>query len=347
MLYITASTCISSQQSFPQVNLDSFIASVDNKVSVIEPSYDGIPEKILRRMGKAVRMGVGAAVPLIKKDGNPDGIIIGTANGGMEDCIRFLNQIIEYDEGMLTPTNFVQSTANAIAGQIALLSKNKGYNITHVHKGHAFENALLDAMMYLREHNEHRLLVGAVDEISAYNYNIDNLAGWFKKTETTSGVLYGSDSPGSLAGEGSAMFLVAATGAKDSVKVNDLVTVTSSEPAVISDSLQKFIVKNDLKANPPNLYFSGENGDSRMAPFYNTCEGLFHDVPVVRFKHISGEYSTASAIAVWLACYVLNSGTVPQHMWKNNPAAIKPSKILIYNNHKGLQHSFILCSAGS
>src|SRR5688572_16015826 len=164
MFYIQESTCISSQLTFRRTELANYQAPGGNKISVIEPSYDEIPEKILRRMGKAVRLGVGAAMPLIQGSGNPDGIIIGTANGGMEDCIKFLNQIIEYKEGMLTPTNFVQSTANAVAGQVGMLLKNNGYNITHVHRGHSFENAIFDAAMLLGQQPDSRFLLGAVDE---------------------------------------------------------------------------------------------------------------------------------------------------------------------------------------
>src|SRR5690606_9142933 len=134
-----------------------------------------------------------------------DGIIIGTANGGMEDCIKFLNQIIDYEEGMLTPGNFVQSTPNAIAAQMGLLGKNKGYNITHVHRGLAFENALLDAMMTIRENPGNNYLLRAVDEISAYRYNIDLLDGCFKKENITNADLYDTGSPGTIAGEGAAM----------------------------------------------------------------------------------------------------------------------------------------------
>ena len=72
-----------------------------------------------------------------------------------EDCIRFLNQIVQYDEGTLTPTNFVQSTPNAIASTIGMNLQCHGYNITHVHRGNAFENALLDALMYLDESKIH------------------------------------------------------------------------------------------------------------------------------------------------------------------------------------------------
>ena len=90
MLYIQESTCISSQSTFlNKIKLPEYQVPEGNKICVKEPSYEDIPEKILRRMGKAVRLGVGAAMPLIASSGNPDGIIIGTANGGMEDVLNF------------------------------------------------------------------------------------------------------------------------------------------------------------------------------------------------------------------------------------------------------------------
>ncbi|HTL07633.1 MAG TPA: beta-ketoacyl synthase chain length factor, partial [Chitinophagaceae bacterium] len=172
MFYIHLAHCISAQHSFGSVDIEQLQPVVNNKLQVIEPSYQGIPTGVLRRMGRAIRMGVGGALPIIKSSHQPlQGIIIGTADGGMEDCIKFLNQIIDYDEGMLTPTNFVQSTTNAIAAQIGLLSANTSYNTTHVHRGLAFENALIDAAMLLQEHAGAQYLVGGVDEISAYNYN--------------------------------------------------------------------------------------------------------------------------------------------------------------------------------
>ncbi|HKR03926.1 MAG TPA: beta-ketoacyl synthase chain length factor, partial [Bacteroidia bacterium] len=180
-MYIHKSVCISPQHTFPEINLQEVLASADNKLTAIESKYENIPLSTLRRMGKAVRMGVGAGMNLVKDYPHLDGIIIGTANGGMEDCIKFLNQIIDYDEGTLTPKNFVQSTTNAIAAQISLTAQNTGYNITHVHRGLAFENALLDAFMLMKENPESVYLLGGGDEISTYNFNIDNLAGSYKK----------------------------------------------------------------------------------------------------------------------------------------------------------------------
>ena len=86
-------------------------------------------------------MGVGTGMKLLLTN-KVDGILIGTANGGIEDSIVFLNQIHDFEEGRLTPTNFVQSTYNAIAGMIGMITANKGYNATHVHRGQAFENVV-------------------------------------------------------------------------------------------------------------------------------------------------------------------------------------------------------------
>ena len=181
-----------------------------NIFTAFEPSYsETIPSSLLRRMGKAVRMGIGTALPLIERNEKLDGIVIGTANGGLENCINFLNQIIDYDEGTLTPTHFVQSTPNALAGQLALMSKNTGYNVTHVNGPLAFENALLDAMMFLEgEKSNTSLLLGAVEEISTYNYNIDLLAGRYKEECVSNDKLIETNTIGSVCGEGSTMFVV-------------------------------------------------------------------------------------------------------------------------------------------
>ena len=124
MFYIHQTCCISPQQTYTDPDINMLVESAGNKLTVIEPSCEGIPMKVLRRMNKGVRIGVGAALPLIQGLQELSGIIIGTANGGMEESILFLNQIIEYNEGILMPGNFVQSTANAAASQLSLLSHN-------------------------------------------------------------------------------------------------------------------------------------------------------------------------------------------------------------------------------
>src|SRR3954463_2807854 len=114
MFYIHQASCISPMQTFPYTDLSMLHEPVNNKLLAIEPKYEGIPPGVLRRMSKSVRMGMGAALPLLKLLPAPDGIVIGTANAGFEDCFHFLKQIVDYNEGTLTPGNFVQSTPNTL-----------------------------------------------------------------------------------------------------------------------------------------------------------------------------------------------------------------------------------------
>lgn len=344
MFYIHQNTCISPQQTLNDISLDIPSEIIDNKLMSKEPkTYEGIPLSMLRRMGKAVRIGVGAALPLLQSDVKPNGIVIGTANGGMEDCIKFLNQIIDYEEGTLTPTNFVQSTSNAIAGQIGMLSANQSYNITHVHRGLAFENAVLDTAMLLHEYPEATYLLGGLDEISAYNNNIDALAGWHKEEKVHLDTLYNTNTPGSIAGEGAAMFLVSNSPVNAYAHVIALSMVNTTDENVLQGRLKLFLKEHLTNGEQIDLFLSGENGDSRQQKYINAIESVLNgEIKIARFKHLTGEQPTASAISLWLAAHLLQTQKLPAHMIKQTGNTEKISKILIYNNFKDQQHSFML-----
>lgn len=345
MLYIHHSTCVSPQETFPQADLEKLNSSVENKLMAIEPAYSGIPENVLRRMGKAVRMGVGAAMPLLKSDNKPDGIIIGTANGGMEDCIKFLNQIIDYDEGVLTPTNFVQSTPNAVAGQVGLLTANKSYNITHVHRGLSFETALIDAMMLVKEYPQNSYLLGAVDEISSYNYNIDFLGGWYKEELISNKDLYSSETQASIAGEGSVMFLIDGNAANAVARIDAVDCFHSDDMELVETRMKIFLDTWFLGASEIDALITGENGDTRFEVLYSRAEDLVkEDTAILRFKHMSGEYPTASAFATWLSAHLLQTQKIPAHLVKRAGDRTALKTILIYNSYKGEQHSLIKIS---
>jgi Beta-ketoacyl synthase, N-terminal domain len=334
-MYIHQTYCISAQENLLQANIDLLHEPVDKKLLAIEPSYVQIPPGILRRMGKSIRMGVGAALPLISEINPVNGIIMGSANAGMDDCVKFLNQIVQYEEGQLTPGSFVQSTGNVIAGQLGLITKNKGYNITHIHLGLAFENALLDAMMQLNTNPSNSYLVGGVDEISPFHYNIETLAGSYKKEEISNKNLYQSDTAGCVVGEGAAMFIVNFSAVSAIAKVE-----------LVKQQMRLFLQKNISPDEEVDLFLSGENGDTRTLPFYKTCETLLaNDTAIMRYKHMTGDYATASALGLWYACEFMKNQQIPAYMFKKQTSKTIYSNILLYNNFKGLQHSFILISA--
>lgn len=343
-MYIHQTYCISAQQDLLQNDIALINEPADKKLLAIEPSYAQIPSGILRRMGKSIRMGVGAALPLISQ-ANVDGIIMGSANAGMDDCVKFLNQMVQYEEGQLTPGSFVQSTGNVIAGQLGLITKNKGYNITHIHLGLAFENALLDAAMQLATNPSNSYLVGGVDEISPFHYNIETLAGSYKTEEISCKQLYETDSPGCIVGEGAAMFVVKNSADGAVAKVEAISTLHSNSVELVKECLRLFLQKNLAEGKAIDIFLSGENGDNRTLPFYTACENLLEDnTSIVRYKHMTGDYATAPAPGLWYACEFLQQ-PVPGHMFKKKTSKNRYRNILLYNNFKGLQHGFILVSA--
>ena len=348
MPFFHQSVCISPQQSFPVADISSIRGSKNNFLNVIEPDYPEIHAGAKRRMGKSVRMAVGAALPLLQKYPQPDGILIATANGGMEDCIKFLNQILEYKEGLLTPANFVQSTSNAAAAQIALVTRNRQYNITHVNRGTAFENALVDVIMSLNENPRAEYLLGCTDEISAYNYNIDRVAGWFRDQPVLNTDLFMKPAKGTIPGEGSFMVIMNNNKQDAQASLDAVKTIHSSIPDEITNTLDIFLKKNFREGEFPDLLLTGENGDERLLSYYEVIESRFPEtVQVARFKHLCGEYCTASSFACWLSVQILLTGIVPKILQKKNGNNNVVKRILIYNNYRGAQHGFILMSVVS
>lgn len=345
MFYIHHHSCISPQQTFPVSRIEELSDPVDKKLLVIEPSYEQIPPGMLRRMGKAVRIGVGAALPLLNQIPAPDGIILGTANAGKEDCVKFLNQVIEYNEGMLTPLNFVQGTPNAIASQVGILTKNHGYNITHMHLGLAFEHVLTDADMQIAENPAGQYLAGAVDDISVYNYYFEDKGGWYKKETVSGKQLYDSGTDGTVAGEAAAMFIVNGIRSGATAKLVAVNSLHQSDAEAMKQYLRQFITNHLPYGEKIDLLLSGENGDNRLRCFYEAAEEVTgRETPVARFKHMSGEFPTATAMGLWLCCRFLQGIEIPAHMIKSGKPEKELRNILIYNNYKGIQHSFILAA---
>jgi hypothetical protein len=341
MFFIHQSACISPQKTFRLPLFDEIVVYYQNQLLAIEPKYESIPPAYIRRMGKALRMGVGCGMSLLKNF-QVDGILVGTANGGIEDSIQFLHQIEEYKEGRLTPTHFVQSTYNAIAGTLAQLTQNKGYNATHVHRGAAFENVVLDTILQLREQPAHQYLIGAVDELSQRNSRMESLAGWYKKELTPSDKMFNTISEGVIPGEGAAMFIVnnRAEGARAKLIANKFFFAHRCEEVL--ENLYNFLSMQGTDLKDIDGLLSGYNADWRFLSFYESIENLFAHSSIIRFKKFFGDFPTVSALAVWLAVELLHVQPIPSMFLERNATAHRLSRILIYNNYRGEQHSFFI-----
>ncbi|HNG63045.1 MAG TPA: hypothetical protein PLK54_04795 [Ferruginibacter sp.] len=93
-----------------------------------------------------------------------------------------------------------------------------------------------------------------------------------------------------------------------------------------------------------DLVITGRNGDAAHdEPYAQLTQSLFGQTQQLNFKHLCGEYPTASAFGFWLAARILKTGNIPELL---QASAAKPVKrVLLYNSYKGSHHSLSLLAA--
>jgi 3-oxoacyl-(acyl-carrier-protein) synthase len=348
-VYINGISGISAQPTFGQ---DGFLEEVVNlqttHLNSIEPNYkELIPGSYLRRMSRVVRMGVTTARTSMSDAGieHPDAIIVGTGMGCMRDTERFMTSIYESNENIASPNQFIQSTHNNVASQIAIMLGCDKYNATYVHRGFSFESSLMDACLQIEEHSDsQQILVGAMDESTEIYLEITRRLQQWKKQEIHQLDLLDSGVDGSLPGEGAHFFVVsgALTG-NTYAQVTALEMIFSPEGNSLTDQFAKFFARQGISPDDIDLVLLGLNGDARIDRTYaEVCEAFFADHPLAYYKHLCGEVKTANAFATWLACRILKEQSVPEVIQRTPYRKEGIRSVLIYNNYSNIDHSLIL-----
>ena len=292
-------------------------------------------------------MGVAAAMECLQeaKVDKPDAIVTGTAYGCLEDTAVFLSRMVEFKEELLTPTAFIQSTHNTIGAQIGLMLQCNNYNNAFVHRGNSFESALLDAMMLINDDEAQNVLVGGIDEITKESHAILTRMGLYRRNERSNLSLFQRNEKGTIAGEGASFFLMTKdpSGA-DYAKLDGLTTFykPAGIPA-IEEHIKEFLSSHSIQPTDIDLVIMGRNGDKRFDGVFDKIEKGFTGTPSVNFKHLCGEYPTATGFAMWLAANILRTNSIPDVLDVKPGKAIK--RILVYNNYLGINHTLMLLSA--
>jgi 3-oxoacyl-(acyl-carrier-protein) synthase len=351
-MYIRATGNISPQKTFGhQPLVDVPVEYNCNRLACIEPDYkEFIDPKQIRRMSRIIRMGVAAAMECLQEANLkvPDAIITGTAYGCLEDTNSFLSKMVEFNEELLTPTSFIQSTHNTIGAQIGLMLKCNNYNNAFVHRGFSFESALMDGMMLLQEADAANVLVGAIDEITNASHTILNRLGLYKQGEISNLDLYKAKTKGTIAGEGASFFLIAnEPSATDYAKLDGLHTFYKPKNYTeIERQISAFLKNQAISINDIDLIIIGKNGDASGDEVYESLEKtLFTDKEIINYKYLCGEYPTAAAFAMWLAANTIKSSQVPAALNYKGSRDKKINKVLVYNHYHGIHHSLSLLSA--
>ncbi|MDO9372889.1 MAG: beta-ketoacyl synthase N-terminal-like domain-containing protein [Ferruginibacter sp.] len=351
-LYIKGTGNVSPQKTVGHPGfLADGVTHMGTRLACVEPDYKTyIDPKLIRRMSRIIKMGVAAAVDALKESGVavPDAIVTGTAYGCLEDTGIFLSRMVEQQEALLAPTAFIQSTHNTVGAQIALMLGCNGYNNVFVHRAFSFESALLDAMMLVAENDANTVLVGAVDEITNYSHSILERIGLYHKDIGSNVNLYEEKINGTIAGEGAAFFLLTNEPSTENYAairgVRTFYKPTTSQEA--ETHIRDFLSSNNLTAANIDLVVSGRNGNSAENQVYDEVHtSLFPGNLIVNFKHLCGEYPTATAFATWVAANILKNGVIPGVLNNGVETTLTFRNILIYNHSHNTHHSLILLSA--
>jgi 3-oxoacyl-(acyl-carrier-protein) synthase len=255
--------------------------------------------------------------------------------------------IDDNQERFVPPSPFIQSAHGSIASQIAIQTGCKNYNMTYSHRSFSFEDALLDAMMLLIEKKYANVLLGGVDEIEEIQFNTFDRIGYYKNPGVNNLELLADQSKGTIAGEGSAFFLLEShQTANTYAKINDVHTFSNPVSNLQhEDIMQHFLSQNELSIKDIDMVVLGLNGDTEFDGIYHDLNtSLFKDNRQVYYKHLCGDYLTSSAFALWASALMVHHQKIPKIMNVNNKVVEKIQNILIYNQHRNKYHSLILVS---
>lgn len=347
-VYIHSAASISAQNT---VNGNSFLDDLviyeENVISAIDPNYkDFIPPAAARRMAKGIKMGVVASKLALSEAGveTPDAIITGTGLGCLKDSEKFVSSIIDNNEQFLTPTSFIQSTHNTVGGQIALELQCKGYNFTYVHASVSFESALMDTELQLKNNEVKKILVGGVEEHGDHTTELFKIIGLIKAEKVSSDLLLKSKTKGAVYGEGANFFLL--TNEKQDncyAEFLDVAIYNSLKKEDLESTLETFLKANQLTFDNIDLVICGYNGDIEYDCYYDVLtSGPFRETQQAYYKHLSGEFYTASSFGFWMANKILKTQTLPKAVKLNHVKETEFKYVLLYNQYLGENHSFTL-----
>lgn len=347
VVYINSAACISVQDTLNE-NFSEHLKPENSTqvLKAIEPNYkEFIPPAMIRRMSKTVKMSSVASTLALKEAGieKPDSIIVGTGMGCSQDSEKFLKNVLENNEEFLTPTFFIQSTHNTVAGQIALGLQCHGYNFTYVNTSSALEFSLLDAKLQILDGEAENVLVGSTDEKTDRIMELYQLSNTIKKEENLPSDYLNSKTEGVIWGEGSSFFVLGKEKTENSYgQLKDIQITNKLESDETEKFIREFLVKNNLKNEEIDAVILGYSGDSKSDIYYKHASEIFQNSSLLYYKHLSGEFNTASGFSMFIACQILKNQEIPKVMMINDIKKDEIKNVLLYNHLKGDDHSLIL-----
>ncbi|WP_223609005.1 beta-ketoacyl synthase N-terminal-like domain-containing protein [Chryseobacterium sp. OSA05B] len=346
-VYINSASCISVQDTLKENFFWDLKADQSVQIlKAVDPNYkEFIPPAMIRRMSKTVKMSSVASSYALKEAGieKPDAIIVGTGMGCSQDSEKFLKNVIDNNEEFLTPTFFIQSTHNTVAGQIALGLQCHAYNFTYVNTSSSLEFSFLDAKLQINDGEAENVLVGAADEQTDRTMELYRLNNTIKKEDDLPADYLHSKTDGVIWGEGAAFFVLGKDQTESSyAKLRDIQIINRLDAEETPSFIADFLAKNNLKHEDIDAVILGFSSDSTSDVYYTKAMDAFQNSALLYYKHLSGEFNTASGFSTFMACHILKEQHIPEIMMIRSAQKTEVKNILLYNHLAGNDHSLML-----
>ena len=343
-VYINGLSGVSAQATFDESFLEGNIQEVPTSYrKVIDPEYKQyLNPTASRRFGRLIKMSLVAAQKSIAMaDGvMPEAIITGTGLGCLEDTEKFLGALIENNESMLSPTAFIQSTHNTISGQIAMMITCYYPNYTYSNRYFSFESSLLDGILMLQDKSCKHVLVNAADEvIPAVHTIIKRMKLWDRSEYIAKNAAF----PVTI-GEGALSMMISSEKTKTSLAALKAFSLQYMLPkeSTIEAQFEHFLKEASLKVSDIEVVILGMNGDEANDSYYEPVRQLFAQSTQLVYKHLFGESFTASSFAYWLGAQIIRHKKIEPSSILVDKGHRAPKYIAVYNQFRGIYHSFSL-----
>ena len=276
-------------------------------IASISDISDGLPKKIIRRLKRLPRMALFLASYAHKNSETnkaPSSIFMGTGWGTLSETNDFLDSLFDTDEKFPSPTDFVGSVHNAPAGQIAMLFKSKGANITTTGGNYSFEQAFMTAQLFTKEDQNPFFLLGADESHKKFSQLFDR---------SISSLTTPADG-------GGAFFLKPMK--KESGYFLDLLfyeNIHNNKDILFSliDTLGGYSKINSeygsIFVGIPDEH--EKEGQNQLKTFLSKTKFLS---PVIDYRKFTGQFASATSTATVLAFELLQIGNIPAYLNNSN-----------------------------
>jgi hypothetical protein len=180
------------------------------------------------------------------------------------------------------------------------------------------------------------ILVGCYDEMTEEYFTIRSKRGYWKKELFNSQELFAySHSLGTIGGEGAAFFALSNEKEGASAYIQSLSIIHNANSKTLTDAVSRLLADAQLTFADISLALTGLNGDISQSSLYDEIlASVPESLPVAVFKHLSGEYDTATGFALWLGNHLIITNQLPKQLLLHKSGAT-PNKMdtLLIINH--------------